>query len=350
MDFVFLTYYSRLHVQQCNVCGLGHLCRVVAARFLNCEILSVYKSEEVTQMDGFDEEAIKKFKLSGNILRETREEIKGFVREEMPIIRVCEETERLIRAKGGTPAFPCNVSINEIAAHYTSPPNDERRIPEGSIVKVDMGVHVDGYVTDTAVTVCFDPEYRSMLEAAKQALDAAIENIQPGISTSKVGSIIEKTVKSRGFKPISNLTGHEIGRYFVHAGTSIPNVSRISFSRIELGRVYAIEPFVTLQKAAGRVEESDEVTIFRFRKRRSLKDSWGKQLLEYIEKNFRTLPFAERWLPNIVPEEHHEKTFKQLLSSGCLMGYPVFIEASRKPVAQAEHTILTIEDGCTVLT
>ncbi len=301
-------------------------------------------------MNGYDEEALEKFRRSGKILRETREEIKRFVREDMPIIKVCEKAERLIREKGGKPAFPCNVSINEIAAHYTSPPNDKRRIPEKSIVKVDIGVHVDGYVTDTAVTVCFNPEYVSLVEAAEQALKTATDNIHPGLSTSKLGAIIEKTIKSRGFKPISNLTGHQVGRYLVHAGTSLPNVSHLSFSKIKLGEVYAIEPFVTLPDAVGKVENGEEVTIFRFLKHKSLKNPYATQLLKHIEENFRTLPFAERWLRGVVPKERHREAFRELLSSKALMGYPIFIEASRKPVAQAEHTVLMVKDGCVVLT
>jgi methionyl aminopeptidase len=172
-------------------------------------------------MKGIDDEAFEKLRLSGKILRETREELKNFVRESMPIIEVCEKAEELIRRKGGKPAFPCNVSINEVAAHYTSPPNDTLRIPEKSLVKVDVGAHVDGYVTDTAVTVCFNPEYREMVDAAEQALKRAVEAIRPEISTSRLGALIEQTIKARGFKPISNLTGHSVGRYLVHAGTSI---------------------------------------------------------------------------------------------------------------------------------
>lgn len=302
-------------------------------------------------MNGFDKDAIQKFKLSGKILRETREEMKNYVREGMPIIDVCEKTENLIRKKGGKPAFPCNVSINEIAAHYTSPPNDKKRIPEKSIVKLDLGVHVDGYVTDSEITICFDPEYGSLVKTAEQALKIAINNVLPGISTSTLGAIIEKTIKSRGFKPISNLTGHQIGRYVIHAGTSIPNVSHISFfSKIKLGGVYAIEPFVTLPNAIGKVKNGEEVTIFRFLKRKSSKNPYAKQLLKNIEENFRTLPFAERWLQNVVPKEHYKEAFKELLSSKALMGYPIFIEASGKPVAQAEHTVLIVEDGCIILT
>jgi methionyl aminopeptidase len=301
-------------------------------------------------MNHYDEETLEKFRLSGKILRETREEIRNFVREDMPIIDICEKAEGLIREKGGKPAFPCNVSINEIAAHYTSPPKDEKRIPRKAIVKVDIGVHVDGYLTDTAVTICFNPEYKSMVEAAEQALKTAISNIHPEIATSKLGAIIEKTIKSRGFKPISNLTGHQVGRYLVHAGTSIPNVSQMSFSKIKLGGVYAIEPFTTVPDAVGRVENGDKITIFRFLKSKSLKNPYAKQLSKYIEENFRTLPFAERWLQGVVPNEHYREAFQELLSSRTLMGYPIFVEVSRKPVAQAEHTVLIVEDGCVVLT
>jgi methionyl aminopeptidase len=301
-------------------------------------------------MSGYDKDALKKFERAGRILRETREEMRRFVRENMPIIEVCEKAESLIRKKGAEPAFPCNVSINEIAAHYTSPPNDSSRVPEKSIVKVDIGAHVDGYVADTAVTVSFDPEYESLVKTAETALEKAVENIGPGVSTSKLGTIIEGTIRSYGYKPISNLTGHQVGRYLVHAGTSLPNIAHIFSSKIKLGGVYAIEPFVTLQNAAGKVEDGEEATIFRLFKPRSLRSTHAKQLLKHIEQNFRTLPFAERWLQGIVPKEHHREAFRELLSSKAIMGYPVFVEASRKPVAQAEHTVLIVENGCVVLT
>lgn len=301
-------------------------------------------------MGEYDKEACEKFRRSGRILRQVREEMKGFVREGMMVIDVCEKAEDLLRKKGAKPAFPCNVSINEIAAHYTSPPGDKNRVPENSVVKVDIGAHVDGYVTDTAVTVCFNHDYGDLVATAERALKVAVESIKPGMSASKLGAFIEKAVKTRGFKPISNLTGHQVGRYIVHTGASLPNVSQLSLTKIKLGCVYAIEPFVTLPDAAGRVEDGDEVTIFRFVKSRSLKNVYAKQLLKYIEENFRTLPFAERWLRGVVPEEHHREAFRELLASKVLMYYPVFVEVTRKMVAQAEHTVMIVEDGCEVLT
>ncbi len=301
-------------------------------------------------MSQYSGEEIDKFRISGEILRTTRTEIKGFVKTGMPVIDVCEKAEGLIREKGGKPAFPCNVSINDVAAHYTSPPGDLQRIPEGSVVKVDIGCHVDGYVTDTAVTVCFSQEHEQLVETAEIALHAAVESVGPNVSTSRLGAVIEKAIKSRGFKPVSNLTGHQVGRYLVHAGTSLPNVSHLFSAQIKMGGVYAIEPFVTLPNAVGKVEDSADFTIFRLLKSRSVKSPYAKQMLRYIEENLRTLPFAERWLVGVVPKEHHREAFAELLSSKVLMYYPVFVEASRRVVAQAEHTVLINKDGCEVLT
>jgi methionyl aminopeptidase len=298
----------------------------------------------------YDKEELDKFRISGKILSETREEMKSQVRENMLVIDVCEKVEGLIRSKGGKPAFPCNVSINEVAAHYTSPPEDTLTIPEGSTVKVDLGVQVDGYVTDTAFTVSFNPEGRSMANTAELALKTALNNIHGDMALGKIGSLIESTIKNRGFKPISNLTGHSVGRYLIHAGTSIPNVSQASMGKVRTGEVYAIEPFVTLPDAIGRVDDSPQATIYRLVKVKSVKTDSAKKLLKHIETNFRTLPFAERWLIGILPIEQHKMAFKDLLSSKSVISYPVFVEVSKKPVAQAEHTVLMKDYGCEVLT
>jgi methionyl aminopeptidase len=298
----------------------------------------------------YDKEELEKFRQSGKILRETREEMRSYVKENMLAIDVCEKAEALIRAKGGEPAFPCNVSINEIAAHYTSPPQDGLRIPEGSTVKVDLGVQIDGYVTDTAFTAAFSLEGQSMAATAELALKTATDSIHGDMPLGKIGSLIETTIRNRGFKPISNLTGHSVGRYLIHAGTSIPNVSQVSLNKIRPGEVYAIEPFVTLPDAIARVDDSSQVTIYRLLKAKSTKNQTAKKLLKHIETNFRTLPFAERWLIGVVPSEQYRIAFNELLSSKSIMGYPVFFEASKKPVAQAEHTVLIKEEGCEILT
>ena len=295
-------------------------------------------------------EVLQKYEKAGKIAHEVREEAKNFVHEDMPLIDICEKVESLIRKKGGKPAFPCNVSVNEIAAHYTSPPLDKRVVPKGSIVKVDIGVHIEGYIADTAVTVCFSQEQKNLVETAEKALETAVKILRPGLSFSRFGSTIEEVIRGNGLKPISNLTGHQVGRYLIHTGKSLPNISHLSISRINEGEIFAVEPFVTVKDAAGRVGSSSEAYIFRFLKQKTLKNPYAKQLLDFIKGNFFTLPFAERWLQDFLSLQHFRDAFHELLSSKSLMSYPVFIEVSRKPVAQAEHTVLIEKDGCHVLT
>ncbi len=296
------------------------------------------------------DEVLEKYRLAGKIAAEVREQVKRSVSEDMLIIDICEKTEALIKKKGGKPAFPCNVSINEITAHYTSPLGDKQTVPAGSLVKVDLGVHVDGYIADTAQTVCFNPEYEDLVTTAEEALQTGIKTIRAGMFTSRFGSTVQKVIESHGLKPVANLTGHQVGRYMIHTGRSLPNVSHLSASRVNAGEVYAIEPFVTLKNAAGKVESGRDAHIFRFMKQKSLKNESAKKLCDYIAQNFHTLPFTERWLQKVVSPDRYRAAFSELLSSKALMAYPVFIEASGKPVAQAEHTVLVTRDGCEVLT
>ncbi|MGD8506493.1 MAG: type II methionyl aminopeptidase [Candidatus Bathyarchaeota archaeon] len=296
------------------------------------------------------EENLQKYVKAGKIAAKIREQMRQTVTEGMPIIDICEKVESLTRENGARPAFPCNVSINEVAAHYSSPPQDKRIVPDNSIVKVDIGVHVDGYIADTAATICFNSDYENLASVTEKALETAVELLRPGLSIAKFGSTIQKSIEMQGFKPVSNLTGHQIGRYLVHSGKRLPNVSHISISKVRAGEVYGVEPFATLPKAAGKVRSGKEAHIFRLIKRKSLKGEHAKQLLKSIESDFRTLPFSQRWLAGYLPSRHYPAAFSELLSSRSLMAYPLFIEASGKPVAQAEHTVVITEDGSRVLT
>jgi len=288
--------------------------------------------------------------LAGKIAAEVREQVKHIVREGMPIIDICETAEGLIRQKGGKPAFPCNVSVNEIAAHYTSPIGDKQIIPTGSLVKVDIGAHVDGYIGDTAFTRCFNPEYDNLVAAAEEALQVGIKSLRAGESISHFGSIVQRAIESHGLKPVANLTGHQVSRYILHAGKALPNVSHFLAGKVSADETYAIEPFVTQKNAAGRVRNTRETYIFRYVKQKSLKNADSKRLLSYIVENFRNLPLTERWLRNVVSSENYGAAFRELISSKALMAYPVFVEASGKLVAQAEHTVLIMKQGCEVLT
>jgi methionyl aminopeptidase len=290
------------------------------------------------------------YRKAGRIVGQIRRTVPSLVKEGIKIVDICEKIEDMIVQFGGKPAFPCNVDVNEIAAHYTSPFGDTTHVPRGSIVKVDFGAHVEGYIADSAVTVSLNPMLTPMVSTAEEALRKGIEIVRPGIRSSDVGAVIQETIERRGFKPIWNLTGHVIERYNVHTGESIPNIGRMSGGKLRAGQVCALEPFVTSISAKGEVRDGDRAYIFRFSKRKGTSTPEGKLLISHIEEKFRTLPFARRWLAGLDSIQNIEFVFDELIRSRCVVGYPVLVERSGEFVAQAEHTILVTEDGSETLT
>jgi methionyl aminopeptidase len=293
-------------------------------------------------------ETLEALMKAGYIASRVRKKTQSYVKVGKPIIGICDFVEDNIKKLGGAPAFPCNVDIDRVAAHYTSPLGDPTVITDGTLVKVDIGVHIEGYIADTAVTICFEPQHTAMVEAAEAGLEAAIKMVRVGVATSDVGAAIEKAIKSRGFTPIRNLTGHRLSRYIVHAGQSIPNIGGLDGHRLNQGEVYAIEPFAVTRDAAGYVTDGAPSNIYRFLKKRKVRSNAAKRMLKLIQERHRSLPFASRWVVGGI--SGGTEAFGELVGGKSVYSYPQLVERSGAPVAQAEHTVIVESDGCTVTT
>lgn len=291
-----------------------------------------------------------KFVKSGRITAQVRGFVKSMPVQGKQMLEICEAVEGKIRELGAKPAFPCNVGVNEVAAHYTSPWNDTSLVPDDCLVKIDFGAELDGFATDTSISISLNPAYDSMIVAAETALQEALAAVSPGRKLSDIGGVVERCIQRYGFKPIRNLTGHKIDRYSLHAGKSVPNVSSTEGGRFELGEVYAIEPFATLREAEGAVHDSDAAYIYRFVRMKGNTSREGGELAEYLRDTYKTLPFASRWIFKDWREGDAKKAFNELLASRCIAGYPVLVEVSGNVVSQAEHTIVVTENGCRTLT
>lgn len=286
---------------------------------------------------------------AGRIASRVRGNAASLVDVGVPVIDICDGVEKAIEEMGGRPAFPCNVDMDEVAAHYTSPRGDRTLVPEGALVKVDIGVHVEGYIADTATTICLDPGLRSMVEAAEEGLEAAIRTVRAGVRSSEIGSVIERAIRAKGYSPIRNLTGHKLARYVVHAGKSIPNVSTTESHVLQEGDVYAIEPFTTPMSADGSVRDGPVGHIYVYRKKARVGEA-AKSMLKYIQSEYRSLPFASRWVVRRFPGQEGAEAFQELVRARCLYSYPQLVERKKGPVAQAEHTVIVTSDGCVVTT
>jgi methionyl aminopeptidase len=285
-------------------------------------------------------EELERWRAAGRIAAKARELGAAQIRVGALRKDVAEAIERFIREQGAQPAFPANLSRNVEAAHFTPAPDDTVRFIEGDLVKVDVGAHLDGAIADTAMTVEVGSHRRheNMIRAVREAVEAGIARVRPGIAVDEVSVAIEGAIHARGLKPIEDLTGHTIQRYLLHAGKSIPNVAGRSGQRLEEGEFVAIEPFAT--NGRGSIEDGRFGNIVRFRGDPGPSDPALAALFE----RFRTLPFTVRWIPEAA-EQAALQRFRRRLQS-----YPIFMERGGGIVAQAEHTIRVGPEGAEVLT
>jgi len=287
-------------------------------------------------------EILENYRRAGRILAEVLAEARPRVEIGASLLDVANFVEDAIRCKGALPAFPCNISLDRNAAHYTPSPNDSSRFAE-NMVKLDVGVHVDGYIADAAITIDLGG-HDKLVEASQAALEAALEIIRPGIDTAQIGKVIEEVITGYGYKPVYNLTGHGLSRYLAHDEPAVPNRALERGTILKDGDVIAIEPFATT--GSGRISEAPINEIYGFSVNRPVRLPAARALLKEISESYKTLPFARRWLKG----ERAEYALMQLLRSGAVHRYPVLWEVEGALVSQAEHTVVVLETGCEVTT
>ena len=303
------------------------------------KLSKIEKTPSIKKSELTNQEKILK---AGKIASEVKEYAKTIIKKQMLLLEIAEKIENKIIELGGKPAFPVNTSINEIAAHYT-PSADDSSVAHG-LLKIDLGVHIDGWIADTAIS--FDLENseqnKKLIQASKDALENAIELVSKKVekkeilTTGEIGKKIQETIESHGFLPIINLSGHQIERYDLHAGLTIPNINNKSTDIISPGS-YAIEPFVT--NGNGKIRDGKPSGIYMLTNPKTPRTPIAREILNYIGEEYQTIPFCSRW----IVKKFGAKTFfalKQLEENGSLHQFPQLIESSNSKVAQTEHTIL----------
>jgi methionyl aminopeptidase len=287
-------------------------------------------------------EKYEKHREAGEILAEVRDEAAEMVEVGVSHLEVAEWAEDRIRDLGGQPAFPVNISIDEEAAHATPSVDDDSTFGE-EMVNLDIGVAVDGWLADTAVTVDLsgNPDLK---DASADALDAALDTVEAGVQTGDIGAAVEEVIEGYGYNPVVNLTGHGLGHWEQHTKPNIPNRAVSQGVELEVGDVVAIEPFAT--DGGGKVSEGSEEEIFALEREASVRNRQARQALDQITEEFKTLPFATRWLDT----DRAEMALRRLKRNDIVHGYPVLKEEDGCLVSQKEHTVIVTEDGCEVTT
>jgi len=288
-----------------------------------------------------DDDAVDSHREAGEILVETMTDAREMIEPGVTQLEVAEYAEDAIHEAGAGLAFPVNISINEEASHATPARDDDTEFTD-EMVCLDIGVHVDGYIADAAVTVDLS-DNTELVEASEQALEAAVEAVGPGVEVGTVGAEIQSVIEGYGYTPILNLSGHGVEQYDAHTGPNIPNRAVDRSVELEAGQVIAIEPFAT--DGSGKVGEGATEEIYEQVAAGNVRDRRARQLLEEIEA-FDDLPFAARWLDS----SRSEMALRRLKRAGIVKGYPVLKEDDGQLVSQAEHTLIVTDEGCEVTT
>lgn len=257
---------------------------------------------------------------------------KELIKPDASLLDVATKIEDKIKEKGGFPAFPVNISINDIAAHYTPYPEDKLKFKKGDLVKLDIGVSFDGFLGDSAITIDLG-DNKDLVKVSEEALKAAIEIAKPNTKICELGKVIETTITNLGFKPIRNLSGHSMEINNLHAGLNIPNYENNNQQKLIEGQIIAIEPFATTKNGSGLIQEEKESSIYMQIANKNIRDFSAKKLLTEINK-FNGLPFAKRWFNYPV-----NRSLNILKRESIIMEYGHLVEKNKALVSQAEHTI-----------
>lgn len=286
-----------------------------------------------------DEGPLEYYLKAGEISIKVKELLRKKVKVGASALEICEAGEAKIKELGGKWAFPLNVSINNIAAHYSSPPEDDLIIQKGDLVKVDCGVEIDGYVADTAFTVSFSKEHKDLIKASEEATKAAIDLIRPGITTDRIGSEIESIIRSYDFRPIRELTGHQLDQNLLHGSVTIPNVKGTKGIKLEEGQAFAIETFATTG-TGNLIKGESRCYIFQLNPIQvPLRLESAKKARKIILAYYRYFPFTTRWIAKELTIPTAKLALRYLADKVQIKRYSVLSDIKGSFVSQSEHTV-----------
>ena len=299
-------------------------------------------------------ETIKILQQSGKIAAQVRRETAILLSKPgTSYLEALDKAEKRILQLGGQIAW-AQYATNEVAAHACPEEDDTSVTKEGDLVKVDIGVHIDGWIADNAMTVVVgnkkesaesesiesNEEKKSLIKASQNALKAAIKVVRPGAQLWEIGEAQASEAEALGFTTVKNLCGHTLDRYKVHGGISIPSYNNKDKTELEEGWQIAIEPFVT--NGDGLIREKGKATVFMVEQEKGVRSPHAKKILEEVKPQ-NGLPFTTRWLTRKFGNGATALGMRELLQTNIVRAYAPLAEISSGLVAQFEHAMIVKE-------
>lgn len=306
---------------------------------------------------------IESARIAASAHKAVRQNLQAVIKPGMTLLEIAEFVENGTRTMLGQGlnkgiGFPTGLSLNSCAAHDSPNPKSKPVVLTNSdILKVDFGTHVNGYIIDSAFTVCFNPDYNNLLMAARESVYECLKIAGPDALMREIGEKAEEIIRSYELsidgrpvpiRPVSNLNGHSINQYRIHGGKYVPIIKQSgNKSRMEPGEFFAIETFATT--GTGYVNEKGDCSHYMLENPNAhSKLDGGKSLMKYIQETFGTLPFCKRYI-DPVANKSPDAYVSYLTKIGGIEAYPPLYDSPGSLVAQFEHTLYVTESGIEVL-
>ena len=287
-----------------------------------------------------EEQVKQNYIKAGKISAEVLNYGKSLIKKGNSLLDATEKIESEIFKLGGKPAFPVQISCNDIAAHFCVE-EDDKNIFDEQMVSLDLGVHVDGAIGDNAYTIDLSGKFKDLVKAAQEALGEALKIINVGAELRQIGKAINDTILSYGYNPVRNLSGHGLDLYNIHTKPIIPNIDNGDKTLLKKGMIFAVEPFAT--NGSGVVFESGLATVFMLERKKPVRSPITREVLREIE-SYERLPFAKRWLTRKFGAKANF-ALRELTQLGLLHQFPPLVEVNKGIVSQAEHSVLIDDEG-----
>jgi len=255
------------------------------------------------------------------------------------------------------------VSVNNIVGSFSPLKDDPAALAEGDVVKIDLGVHVDGYLSQLAHTIILSAppitgRKADVLAAVHTASEAAIRLMKPGVSNGSITDVIDKVAKQFQVSTVQGVYSHQVKRFEIDAekviANNIPDVpltgdQKTKDCKLEVNEVWALD--IVMSTGTGKpVQAPDRTTVFKRapEEQYKLKMKASRAVLAEISSKFPTFPFTIRAL------ETDEKKAKfgivECYKHGLVEAYPVLTEKEGDFVAHVKFTALLLPNGTSRIT
>lgn len=217
------------------------------------------------------ERDLEMMRRSGKILTKIMQKLRGFIRIGISTYEIDRLAEELVRKENAMPAFkgykgfPANIctSVNEEIVHGIP---SERKLKEGDIISLDLGINYEGYFSDVAVTLAvgrINSRLKQLVDTTRKALSEGIKQARVGSHLSDISYAIQNYVEKQGFSVVRQFVGHGIG-YNLHEEPEIPNFGLPHQGPIlKSGMVFAIEPMVNMGTWESRIIDNGWTAVTR---------------------------------------------------------------------------------------